>query len=188
MAFKKKAKARKRRKVRHLSAGPRRRRPATKTTRRRSRRRSGLSSAFTHAGIVAAAKQILGGAAGGFASGVGHKAMSSLSPLARIGLQGVIAYGVSAIVGWPNIGAGYAGGSAALETQEVTNKLLSEVGIGGNKYADKNAANQLPLMLNDNGNVLSLMEDENGTFVYMDQNSGAAYLAESIYPDYMPRY
>lgn len=186
---KKKATKRRRRssKVKHLSAGPRRRR-SSKPARRRSRRRVGLSAAFTHAGIMSAAKTMIGGAGGGVAAGVAHKAMNSMTPLARIGVQMAISYGITAVVGWPNIGAGYAGGAAALEAQEVTGNLLSEVGIGTGRYADANAANELPLVLNDNGEILNLCEDSNGTYVYLNERSGEAYLAESIYPEYMPRY
>lgn len=190
MARKKKHNTKRRKRAHHLSAAPRCRRSVKTAGRKRrsTRRRTGLSAAFTHAGLVAAAKQILGGSAGGFAAGIGHKAMASMSPLARAGVQLAVSFGVTSLVGWPNIGAGYAGGAAALESQAMTEKLLSEVGIGAGKYADSRAANQLPMMLNDNGNVLTLMEDENGTFVYMDENNGNAYLAESVYPDYMPRY
>lgn len=186
---KRKSTTKRRRKMSHLSAGPRRRRKSPAgTRRRRSRRRTGLASAFTHAGIMAAAKTVIGGAGGGIAAGIAFKAMSSLNPLARGGVQLGLSYLINAVVGWPNIGAGYAGAAAALEAQEVTDKLLSEVGIGTSKYADGNAANELPLMLNDNGNILQLMEDENGTFVYMNEQNGQAYLAESIYPNYSPRY
>ncbi len=190
MAKKKTAKRRRRSsKVRHLSAGPRRRRSSKPTRRRRSsRRRTGLSAAFTHAGIMSAAKTMLGGAGGGLAAGVAHKVMGSMPPLARIGIQMAISYATTAVVGWPNIGAGYAGGATALESQEVTDKLLSEAGIMTGRYADSNAANQLPLVLNDNGQMLNLCEDENGTYVYLNENTGDAYLAESIYPEYMPRY
>lgn len=190
MAIKRKSKTKRRRKSHSLSAAPthRRRRSGVKKTKRRRRR--GLSSPFSHASIAAAVKMVLGGTGGGFVAGVANQAMQNIPVLGRSAIQAGISYLFTGVIGWPNIGAGYAGGASALETQDVTRRMLSEMGLSANaKYADNKSANQLPVTLNANGVPMTLMEDTNtGKFMYFDEQSGNTYLAEEIYPQYVPRY
>lgn len=167
---------------RHLSAGPRKH-SRRRSTRRRSR---SLSSIFTPAGAMAAGKGILGGAAGGFAAGVGHKMMSGQHAAVRIGAAAVVSAVLYSVVGYPNVAAGFAGGVAALEGEAMTNKLMSEMGAG--KYADASSLNTMPAPLSDNGVPMQLMEDgETGEMFYFDENTGAAVPVSSIYPSYATR-
>lgn len=189
MAHKKKA-TRRRRKVTHLSAGPRRRSSARKTTGKRRRRSPrGMSAIFTPSGAMAAGKAILGAGAGGFVAGVGHKMMKDQNPALRIGAAVVVSAVLYAVVGMPNVAAGFAGGVAALEGENVTNKLMSEMGLSAGKYADAGNANLLPTIIGPSGQPLSLMEDtDTGTMMYFDEGTGETYLAEDIYPQYANRY
>lgn len=174
--------ARKRRKsasrrTRSMSEPGRRRSTRRKTSRRRHR--GGLREIMTPAGAMAAGRGVLGGAAGGIGAGIVRKAAANLPTLGRVGvglLGSALIYGV---LGWQNVGAGFAGGYAALETQGMAG--LQE----GHPYADPDALNQLPPVLNENGEPLTLMEDEQtGDVLFLDEATGETYLAEEIYPSY----
>jgi len=185
MAHKKKA-TRRRKKVHHLSAGPKRRRHSVgkrKTSRRR--RSHGLSAIFTPAGAMAAGKAILGAAGGGFFAGVGHKMMKDQNVGIRLGAGVVVSALLYAVVGMPNVAAGFAGGVTALESDAMTTKLMSEMGLSAGKYADAGAANMLPSIMGPSGQPLSLMEDtDTGEMLYFDEGTGETFLAEDVYPQY----
>lgn len=151
---------------RTLSASPRR---------RRARRRSGLSEIMTPAGAMAAGRGIISGAAGGFASRFVHSAARNQSGLIRLGIGVVVSALTYGIVG-PNAGAGMAGGFAAIESEKLSTNLLNE-----DPYADPDAINQLPPVLNDNGEAMTLMESD-GEMFYLDESTGDAYALSEVYP------
>ena len=160
----------------HKSAPRRRRGMAAR------RRRSGLSELMTPAGAMAAGRGILGGAAGGFAGGVFHGLVKDQSPIIRIGVGAVGSALIYALVG-PNVGAGMAGGITAIETAGLRSQFMNE----GEEYADPDALNQLPPVLNENGEAMTLMEAD-GQLYYLDETSGESYLAEEVYPQYAANY
>jgi hypothetical protein len=195
-------KRKRRRKSTSLSMNPakrrkRRRRSLSESGRvRRYARRAGsyvrgtTARTFTRTGLIEEAKRFVAGTAGGLAAGAAHQLMNPLPTWGRVVIQGTISFLICGVGGAKNLGAGYAGGASALEAQEFTQRSLSQMGLSSNRYADTNSANQLPLTLSDNrGNPLTLMEDTStNTMYYLDEKSGVAYLAESIYPNYSPRY
>lgn len=157
----------------HKSA-PRRRRGMSA----RRRKRSGLSELMTPAGAMAAGRGILGGAAGGFAGGILQGLVKDQSPIVRIGVGAVGSALIYALVG-PNVGAGMAGGITAIETATLRTQFMNE----GGDYADPDALNQLPPVLNENGDPMTLMEAD-GELYYLDEATGDSYLAEEVYPQY----
>ncbi len=191
MATKAKPHTKKKKKPRSLSAGARTyHKTAHKKKKKYKKRAKGLSAMLSTPNIVAAVKEVVFGSGGGFLAGAGHQVMADMPTMGRIAIQTGISVVFGRFLGWSNVAAGYAGGSAALESQAITQKMLSEVGLNSNaKYVDNNAANQLPVMLNANGVPLTLMEDtDSGQFMYFDEASGATYLAEDVYPQYVPKY
>ena len=74
--------------------------------------------------------------------------------------------------------AGMAGAFTALESERLYNGLLNE---NGDMYADPDAINQLPVMMNENGEVVTLAQNANGEMVYLNETTGDVTLAEDVY-------
>lgn len=168
-----------RRKSRKRKAAPMFHRVRSRKVGRRTRsrrRRSGLSELMTPAGAMAAVRGIGGGAAGGFAAGIAHDMVKNQQPILRVGLELVGSALAYTLVG-PNIGAGAAGGFAALESAGLRSQFMSE----SSPYADPDAINELPPVLNENGEQMTLMESDGQQF-YLDEQTGDTYLAEEVYP------
>jgi len=191
MAKKKTTKRRARRKPRTFSAVVR------KTYKRR--KKSGLSEMFSATTAQAAAKTIGAGALGGFIAGGASKMIANQAPLTRYGLAAGASFITYALLGYPNMAAGMAGAFTALESEKLYAGLLNE---DADIYADPDAINQLPVMMNENGDVITLAQDASGEMVYLNEATGDVTLAEdvslaeeiylnedaSIYPTYTPMY
>ena len=158
---------------RHTMSEPGRR----KHTRRRSRR--GMSEMFSKSTATAAAKSILMGAAGGVLGGAVHKLVADKNAGIRVGSGLVVSFLTYAVAGYPNMAAGMAGAFAALETKEMTGKLLSD-GSQYYDYADQSSLNEMPVYLNEAGEPVYLNED-----VTLAED---ITLAEGIYPNYSTQY
>ena len=168
--------ARKTAKRRFMSA------PRRKVSRARRRVKRGLSELMTPAGAMSAIKGAGLGAVGGFGAGVIDNMTSSLPKLGRVAVALGSSVLTHALVN-EKIGAGMAGGFAYGMTQNLRAQFMSEDDI----YADPDALNQLPPVLNENGEELTLMEDETGLYL-LDESTGETYLAEEIYPQYAVNY
>mgnify|MGYP006270253809 CR=1 FL=1 len=161
------------RRRRHTMSEPGRR----KHTRRRSRR--GMSEMFSKSTAQAAAKSVLMGAAGGVLAGAVHKLVSNQNAGIRIGSGLVVSFLTYAVAGYPQMSAGMAGAFAALETKDMTAKLLSD-GSQYYDYADASSLNEMPVYLNEAGEPVYLNED-----VMLAED---ITLAEGIYPNYSTQY
>lgn len=153
----------------------RKRKSAPTMTRRRRSKKRGLSELFTPATATAAAKVIGSAAVGGLIAGAANKVLAKQNMLTRYGIQFAGSFLTYSVVGMPNMAAGMAGAFAALESQGFVNKLLAE------EFADENAINELPDMMNENGEPLTLAQDENGNVVYLNEATGEVTLAEEVY-------
>jgi hypothetical protein len=86
--------------------------------------------------------------------------------------------------------AGMAGAFAAVESQPVLDKFMSESLVD---FADVDALNMMPpTVMSEDGEVLTLAE-VNGEVVYLNEDQAVelaevAYLQEGIYPDYSVQY
>jgi len=184
--------AKKRRKKRSttLSAGLARKVSKRRTTRRR-RRKTGLSEMFSPATATHSAKNMVGGAIGGFGYGM-------LKPALDTSIENKFAKG--AIV----LGASFAA-SAVLKMDAVSSGIAGAWGydlsrqmqglgeMDETEFADDDALNEEPEYLDENGNPMFLAED--GNFYYLEemeedteeQEMGEPmYLADAgFYPEYV---
>ena len=172
MAKRKHAKKSRRRRH-HSMSEPGRRRRSTR------RRRHGMSEMFSKSTAQAAAKSILMGAAGGVLGGAVHKLVSDKNAGVRIGSGLVVSFLTYAVAGYPNMSAGMAGAFAALESKDMTSKLLSD-GSQYYDYAESSSLNEMPVYLNEAGQPVYLNED-----VTLAED---ITLAEGIYPNYSTQY
>ena len=170
---KRKTTASRRRRSHTLSAAPRRRRSHSR------RRRSGMSEMFSASTATAAAKSIMLGAAGGALAGGIHRIVKDKNAGVRIGSGLVVSFLTYAVAGYPNMASGMAGAFAALESGFLYDKMLSD-GSMYYDYADASALNEMPVYLNEAGEMVYLNED-----VTLAEE---ITLAEGIYPNYSTQY
>lgn len=160
---------------RTMSAAPVRR---SRRIGRARRKRGGLSELWNPSTAAAAAKSIGAGALGGFIAGGAHKMISNQQPLTRYALGAGASFITYALLGYPMMSAGMAGAFTALESEKLYNGLLNE---NGDMYADPDAINQLPVMMNENGDVVTLAQNAAGEMVYLNEATGDVTLAEDVY-------
>lgn len=150
-------------------------------TRRRSRKGMGetmLAELFNPATAHAAAMNIGAGALGGMIAGAANRILTKQNNVTRYGVEIGASFITYAVLGYPAMSAGMAGAFAALESTPIYNKFLAE---DENFYANPDSLNELPMMLNENGDVISLQEDGAGNMVYLNENTGETTLAEDVY-------
>lgn len=185
-----------------LPARKRRSKPMYRAPKRRKRSKGfadNLSEAFSASTAKAGARVITAGAIGGFVAGGANKVLASQNTVTRYGIQAALSFVTYAVLGFPSMSAGMAGAFTALEMQGLYNKFLSD--DENIEFADEESFNQLPEMIDEDGNVLSLQESSNGQLVYLNEGTGEVTLAEdvflqdnvflqdtSIYPQYAPQY
>ena len=171
-----------RRRVSMMSAGTKRRRMV--------RRRRGLSEMFSATTATAAARAIGAGAIGGVLAGGVNRLMKNQPTYSRLAAGLGASFVTYAVAGFPNIAAGMAGAFAAVESQPVLDKFMSESLVD---FADVDALNMMPpTVMSEDGEVLTLAE-VNGEVVYLNEDQAVelaevAYLQEGIYPDYSVQY
>ena len=158
----------------------RRRMVATKPVRRRRRRLSedGLSELFNPETAKAAAKVIGAGAIGGLLAGGVNKVLSRQSTITRYGIEIGASFLTYALLGYPNTASGMAGAFAALESGPIYNKFLNE---DGDFYANPDSLNEMPMLMNENGEMITLQEDGDGNMVYLNESTGETTLAEDVF-------
>lgn len=156
----------------------RRRRRSVAVAPRRRRRKSGMSEMFTPATAKAAAQTVGAGAIGGLAAGALNRILTKQNNLTRYGIEIGASFVTYAVLGFPNMAAGMAGAFTALESGPIYSKFLAEQ---DDMFAEEDSINQLPLMMNENGEVISLQEDGSGNMVYLNEATGETTLAESVY-------
>jgi len=154
-----------------LSAG----RSVKRFTKRK--KRSGMSELFSPTTAIAGAKTIGAGAIGGLISGLATKMIADQKPLTRYGLQVGASFITYALLGYPAMASGMAGGFIALETQKMMATSMNE---DYDMYADPDAINQLPAMMSENGDPITLAQSDEG-MVYLNENTGEVTLAEDVY-------
>lgn len=159
---------------RTMSAAPVRR---SRRIGRSRRKRGGLSELWNPQTAAAAAKGIGAGALGGFIAGGAHKMIANQQPLTRYALGAGASFITYALLGYPMMSAGMAGAFTALESEKLYSGMLNE----GDMYADPDAINQLPVMMNENGEVVTLAQNANGEMVYLNETTGDVTLAEDVY-------
>lgn len=164
----------KRRKTtRRASVAPRRRR------RRSMNEGTSLAELFNPQTARAGAKVIGAGAIGGMIAGGLNKILSRQSMVTRVGIELGASFATYALLGYPSMSAGMAGAFASQEFSPVYSKFLNE----GEEvtFAEEDSINELPTMMNENGDVISLQEDASGNMVYLNEATGEATLAEDVY-------
>lgn len=168
--------------------------------RRRRSKKSGLSELFSPATAKAAATTIGAGAVGGLAAGALNRVLTKQNNLTRYGIEIGASFVTYALLGYPNMAAGMAGAFTALESTPIYSKFLNE---NEEFFADEDSINELPMLMNENGEVISLQQDSSGDMVYLNEATGETTLAEnvflqedtylqddgaSIYPEYSTEY
>jgi len=150
--------------------------PKRMIRRKRSTRRKGLSEMFTASTAMAAAKSIGAGALGGFIAGGAHRLVATQQPLTRYALGAGASFITYALLGYPMMASGMAGAFTAIESQKLYDGMLNE-----DFYADPDAINQLPVMMNEDGDVITLAQDASGEMIYLNEATGDVTLAEEVY-------
>lgn len=162
---------------------PKRRKTAVAKTRpykKRSRRSSTLSQMISPLQTQGGVRAVGSGAVGGGLAAIVEKMLKPDMPENNKALWlGAIGFGLATIARMPYTGAGMAGVAAY--------KMMSEVGLAqGAAYADP--MEQLPMMLDAEGNPMMLSEDETGG-LYLEENG--MYLQEddvSYQVPYAPQF
>ena len=151
-----------------------------RTTRRRRRTMSetSLAELFTPQTARAAANNLGAGALGGLIAGAANRILTKQNNITRYGVEIGASFITYAVLGYPAMSAGMAGAFAALESTPVYNKFLAE---DETDFANADALNEMPLMMNENGEVISLQQDSAGDMVYLNESTGETTLAEEVY-------
>jgi hypothetical protein len=76
--------------------------------------------------------------------------------------------------------AGMAGAFAALESKPAYDKFLAE-DDDMMMFAQDDSINELPMILNENGEQITLSQDESGEVIYLNEETGETMLAEEVY-------
>lgn len=147
-----------------------------KTSMRRRKRTKGMSEIFSSATASAGAKVIGAGALGGLIGGFANKILQKQMPITRYGLEIGASFITYALLGYPSMSAGMAGAFTALETQGMTGKFLND----DDMFADDNSLNELPEMLNENGESMTMLQDDEGNVAFMNEDTGEVTMAEDV--------
>ena len=147
-----------------------------KTSMRRRKRTKGMSEIFSSATASAGAKVIGAGALGGLIGGFANKILQKQMPITRYGLEIGASFITYALLGYPSMSAGMAGAFTALETQGMTGKFLND----DDMFADDNSLNELPEMLNENGESMTMLQDDDGNVAFMNEDTGEVTMAEDV--------
>ncbi len=147
-----------------------------KTSMRRRKRTKGMSEIFSSATASAGAKVIGAGALGGLIGGFANKILQKQMPITRYGLEIGASFITYALLGYPSMSAGMAGAFTALETQGLTGKFLND----DDMFADDNSLNELPEMLNENGESMTMLQDDNGNVAFLNEDTGEMTMAEDV--------
>lgn len=145
---------------------------------KRRKRTKGMSEIFTSATATAGAKVIGAGAVGGLIAGFAQKVLSKQMPITRYGLEIGASFVTYALLGYPSMSAGMAGAFTALETQNLTGKFLND--DDGEMFANPSSLNELPEMLNENGESITMLQDDNGEVMYLNEDTGEVTMAEDV--------
>jgi hypothetical protein len=163
----------KRRIVRRASVAPRRRR-----RRRGMSEGTTLAELFNPATAKAGAQVIGAGAVGGLIAGGVARILSKQPAITRYGVEIAASFATYALLGYPSMSAGMAGAFAAQEFTPVYSKFLNEDEV---MFAEEDSINELPVMLNEEGEVITLQEDGAGNMVYLNEATGETTLAEDVF-------
>ena len=147
-----------------------------KTSMRRRKRTKGMSEIFSSATASAGAKVIGAGALGGLIGGFANKILQKQMPITRYGLEIGASFITYALLGYPSMSAGMAGAFTALETQGLTGKFLND----DDTFADDNSLNELPEMLNENGESMTMLQDDDGNVAFLNEDTGEMTMAEDV--------
>ena len=147
-----------------------------KTSMRRRKRTKGMSEIFSSATASAGAKVIGAGALGGLIGGFANKILQKQMPITRYGLEIGASFITYALLGYPSMSAGMAGAFTALETQGLTGKFLND----DDTFADDNSLNELPEMLNENGESMTMLQDDDGNVAFLNEDTGEVTMAEDV--------
>ncbi len=143
---------------------------------RRRKRTKGMSEIFTSATATAGAKVIGAGAVGGLIAGFAQKILSKQMPITRYGLEIGASFVTYALLGYPSMSAGMAGAFTALETQNLTGKFLND----DEMFADPDSLNELPEMLNENGETITMLQDDSGEMMFLNEDTGEITMSEDV--------
>ena len=147
-----------------------------KTSMRRRKRTKGMSEIFSSATASAGAKVIGAGALGGLIGGFANKILQKQMPITRYGLEIGASFITYALLGYPSMSAGMAGAFTALETQGLTGKFLND----DDTFADDNSLNELPEMLNENGESMTMLQDDEGNVAFLNEDTGEVTMSEEV--------
>ncbi len=143
---------------------------------KRRKRTKGMSEIFTSATATAGAKVIGAGAVGGLIAGFAQKILSKQMPVTRYGLEIGASFVTYALLGYPSMSAGMAGAFTALETQNLTGKFLND----DEMFADPDSLNELPEMLNENGETITMLQDDSGEMMFLNEDTGEITMSEDV--------
>ena len=146
---------------------------------KRRKRTKGMSEIFTSATATAGAKVIGAGAVGGLIAGFAQKVLSKQMPITRYGLEIGASFVTYALLGYPSMSAGMAGAFTALETQNLTGKFLNDDN-DGEMFANPSSLNELPEMLNENGETITMLQDDNGEMMFLNEDTGEITMSEDV--------
>ena len=135
-----------------------------------------MSEIFSSATASAGAKVIGAGALGGLIGGFANKILQKQMPITRYGLEIGASFITYALLGYPSMSAGMAGAFTALETQGLTGKFLND----DDTFADDNSLNELPEMLNENGESMTMLQDDDGNVAFLNEDTGEMTMAEDV--------
>lgn len=144
---------------------------------KRRKRTKGMSEIFTSATATAGAKVIGAGAVGGLIAGFAQKILSKQMPITRYGLEIGASFVTYALLGYPSMSAGMAGAFTALETQNLTGKFLND---DNEMFANSTSLNELPEMLNENGETITMLQDDNGEMMFLNEDTGEITMSEDV--------
>ena len=145
---------------------------------KRRKRTKGMSEIFTSATATAGAKVIGAGALGGLIAGFTSKVLSKQMPITRYGIEIGASFITYALLGYPSMSAGMAGAFTALETQTFAGKFLND--DDGDMYANPSSLNELPEMLNENGESITMLQDDDGNVAFMNEDTGEITMSEEV--------
>jgi hypothetical protein len=145
---------------------------------RRRKRTKGMSEIFTSATATAGAKVIGAGALGGLIAGFASKVLSKQTPLTRYGLEVGASFVTYALLGYSSMSAGMAGAFTALETQTLAGKFLND--DESDMFANPSSLNELPEMLNENGESITMLQDDEGNVAFMNEDTGEITMSEEV--------
>ncbi len=153
-------------KRRRLNSAPRRVNTAVSTARRRRRKKSGLSEMFTPASATAAAKDMIGGFAGGGALAVldSIAGKANLPKIAEYGIGIGASFVAHSVLKMPNVACGITGALGYKLAKEIP--MLNEDA----RFADDNVLADEPMFMS-----------EDGTPMYMDENGELYSIEEGEY-------